>query len=346
MEKLAQQKKQSLTKKLVGITNRKDLLLKIVSVCLASLLWYFVVGEDQVDMNIQVPIEVLNLPENLVISNQFKKELEVTIRGPRSIIQELRNRNISRPVDLSKAEPGTRVIKNENDSIPLPRGISVLQLQPANITLSIDLLIQKQIPIHAVTEGEVSQGYKLEQITLDPDKIIVAGPKTVVESELALKTYVINLDGLNHSITLPVHLDLSPEFVNLIGETVIVAKIEVKEKFIKKTVGKIPINVKDADIPVIVEPNSITVEADIPENLVRDTPVPAMLFRAYVNAKDIQLPQTVEVIVNGVTVPGHEPITIKSHSPLKVQVTPVKDPIPASPTKGLQGNPTTGTGKK
>ncbi len=311
---------------MLGKTNRQDLLLKIVSLCLGSLLWFFVVGEDQVDMNIQVPIEVLNLPENLVISNQFNKELDVSVRGPRSIIQELRNRNISRPVDLSKAEPGTRVIKNSKDSIPLPRGITVIQLQPANITLSIDRLMQKQIPIHAVTEGEVSQGYTLQQITLDPDKIVVSGPQTVVESELALKTYVINLDGLNHSITLPVHLDLSPEFVSLIGETVIVAKIEVQEKFVTKTVKKIPINVKDAGKPVIVEPNSITVVADIPENLIRDTPVPAMLFRAYVNAKDIQQPRNVAVIVNGVTVPGHEPITIRSHRPLKVHVTPVKNP--------------------
>jgi len=334
MEKLAQQKKQSLTQKLIGTTNRMDLLLKIVSLCLGTLLWYFVVGEDQVDMNIQVPIEVLNLPEDLVISNQFKKELDVSIRGPRSIIQELRQRNITRPIDLSDAEPGTRVINNENDSIPLPRGISVLQLQPANITLSIDRLIQKQIPIHAVTEGEVSPGFKLQQISLDPNKIVVSGPKTVIESELALKTYVINLDGLNHSITLPVHLDLSPEFINLIGETVVVAKIEVQEKFVKKTVSKIPINVKDATRPVIVEPSSITVVAQIPENLVRDTPVPAMLFRAYINAKDIQQPRDVPVFVNGVTVPGHEPITIESHSPLKVRITPVKDPMPAASTKG------------
>ena len=330
MEKLAQQKKQSLKQKLTGITNRKDMLLKVVSLCLGALLWYLVVGEDQVDINIQVPIEVLNLPENLVISNQFKKELDVTVRGPRSIIQDLRNRIISRPVDLSKAGPGTIVIKNEKYSIPLPRGTSVLRLQPANITLSIDQLIQKTIPINAVTEGEVSAGYELRQITMDPDKIIVSGPKPVLESALALQTYVINLDGLNHSITLPVHLNLSAKFVNLIGETVVVAQIEVQEKFIKKTVDKIPIKVKNASRSVIVEPDSITVVAEIPENLVRDTPVPSMLFRAYVNAKGVQQPQDEPVIVNCLSVPGHEPITIKSYSPVKVHISPVKDPVPAA----------------
>jgi hypothetical protein len=75
------------------------------------------------------------------------------------------------------------------------------------------------------------------------------------------------------------------------------------------------------------------VVAEIPKNLVRDTPEPAMLFRAYVNAKDIQQARDVPVIVNGVSVPGHEPITIKSHKPLKVRISPVKDSKPE--TKAL-----------
>jgi YbbR domain-containing protein len=324
MEKLVQQKKQPLKPRMAGMFNRKDLLLKIISLCLGSLLWYLVVGEDQVDISIQVPIEVLNLPDNLVISNKFKEELDVSIRGPRSIIQELRNRNISRPVDLSKAEPGAIVIKNDKDSIPLPRGITVLQLQPANITLSIDRLVQKTIPIHPVTEGEVSPGYKLRQITMDPNEIIVSGPQTVLNSALSLKTYVINLEGLNRSITLPVHLNLSPEFIDLIGETVVVAKIEVQEKIVSKKISKIPINVKDASRSVIVEPHTISVVAEIPASLIRDTPEPAMLFRAYVNAGDIQQPYDVPVVVNGVSVPGHGPITIKSHTPLKVRISPVQ----------------------
>ncbi len=323
MENPAQQNKKSLTWGLISRTNRKELLLKVISLCLGALLWYLVVGEDQVDMNIRVPIEILNLPKNLVISNHYKKELEVTIRGPRSLIQELRNRNISRPVDLSEATPGTINIKSTKDSIPLTRGISVLQLQPANITLSIDQLIQKQIPIHAVTEGHLADGFILKDIHLDPDKIVVSGPRNLVESERDLKTYVINLDKLNHSTTLSVNLNLSPEFIDLIGETVIVATITVQEKFITKTVKKIPINVKDPTGPVTLHPDTITVKAEIPQNLFRDTPVPSMLFRAYVNAKGINETKEIPVIVSGVNVPGHEPITILSRRPERVRIAPI-----------------------
>ncbi len=311
-------------RRLKAVVRHKDLLLKLFSLCLGTVLWFFVVAANQVEMNIKFPIELVNLPENLVIYNQYQKELDVTVRGSRRILQELRTRNIVRSIDLTGAVPDTIVIANTLDSIPLPSSVSVLRLQPANITLSIDQLVQKHIPIHAVTEGEVSAGYKLQQIVLNPTNIEVSGPKTVIDPQLALKTYVINLDGLNHSTTLPVHLNLSPELVNLIGETTVVAKILVKENFVEKTIKKIPINVKDAGAPVTVKPNSITVKASIPESLISETPVLSMLFRAYINAADIRLPRKVPVVVNGVTVPGHEPITILSHAPLEVQVFPVK----------------------
>ncbi len=224
---------------------RKNWPLKIISLCLAIMLWYFVVGEDQVDITIQVPIEVINLPSSLTISNQYKKDIEVSVRGPRSMVQDLKNRNISRPVDLTDAESGTIVIKNDENSIPFPKGIEVLRLQPANITLLLDQLVQKTFAIDPVTEGEPTEGYELKKLYLDPHQLAISGPKTVIDKDLALKTYVINLDGLDRSTTLQVHLNLDQDFLDLIGETVVTAVLEVREKLTEQTVEKIPVNVFD-----------------------------------------------------------------------------------------------------
>ncbi len=125
----------------------KNWILKLISLSLAIMLWYFVVGEDQVDIKIQVPIEIINLPADLTVSNQYKKDIEVSVRGPRSMILELRNRNITRPVDLASAQSGTIVIKNDENSIPLPKGITVQRLQPTNITLQIDELLEKDFQL-------------------------------------------------------------------------------------------------------------------------------------------------------------------------------------------------------
>jgi hypothetical protein len=321
MEKLVQrEKKKKLLSDVLCRVSPKECALKILSLFLAIFLWYFVVGEDQVDITLTVPIEILNLPADLVISNHFKKDIEVSVRGPRSMIQELRRQNITRPIDLSTAKPGTLVIKNEADSIPFPMGITVLRLQPANTTLLIDKLVKKNLPIHPVIEGEPAPGYELGKITLRPDQLTISGPRHLLESQLALKTYVINLDGLDHSTTVQVQLNLSPELLNLIGETVVSVEISLKEKLLRKTVRGIPVNVRDATVPVVAVPGSVAVVADIPENLIRDTPELAMLFRASVSARDVRKSQKAPVNVVGVNVPGHAPIQVISVRPDQVSL--------------------------
>ncbi|MCI5165057.1 MAG: hypothetical protein D3903_02940 [Candidatus Electrothrix sp. GM3_4] len=304
--------------------NYKDLLLKLISLALGVLIWFLAVGTDQIDVSMDVPIEILNLPKRLVIYNQYQKEVSVTLRGPRGIIQELRNRPPSLSLDLSDAESDTIVLNTETLSFPLPSGISILRIQPSSITLSIDKLVEQQIPITAVTEGDVAEGYILQGVSLNPDKILVSGPASIVSLEEALKTYVINLSGLNHSTTLPVHLDLSPEFMELIGETTVIAKLAVVDKFVEKKVRKIPINIRDAGQDVQVKPHSITVVAGIPEKLISETPVLSMLFRASVSVGPGEFPRKIPLTVNGVSVPGHEPILIISYSPTEVQVSLTK----------------------
>lgn len=306
----------------------KNWILKLISLSLAIMLWYFVVGEDQVDINITVPIEIINLPAALTISSQFKKDIEVAVRGPRSLILELRNRTITRPVDLSSARPGTIVIKNDEESIPLPMGITVQRLQPTNITLQLDELLQKKFPVTPTTEGELAPGYVLQKIYIDPDNLMISGPKSVLEKSNELKTYVIDLDNLDHSTTLQVHLNLEEDFFDLIGETVVTVKIEVHEKMIELDVKNIPVNVRDSNKAVTVEPNSISVKARIPENLIKDTPELAMLFRASISSIDVTATKQMTVNVNGVNVPGHEPITILSVTPNTITVNPVENNKP------------------
>ncbi|PID71445.1 MAG: hypothetical protein CSB34_07345 [Desulfobulbus propionicus] len=291
-------------------------MLKLLSLIIGASLWYFVVGEDQIDITINVPIEVHNLPANLVIANQYKKEIEVSIRGSRRIIQEIRQQNISRPVDLDDVEAGAIVIANDHNSIPFPQGITVQRLQPTTFTLLIDQLEQKEFTINPVLDGEPKDGYVLKSITMDPEHLTVTGPKSLLEKQPALKTVVIGLDGLMASTKLQIQLDLSNELQHLIGETVVTATLEVDEQMLTKTVRGIPINVRDVTGPYSTSPSMVTVEADIPANLIRDTPELAMLFRASVSSKTEKDDRgAVPVQVIGITVPGHKPVIVQKVDP-------------------------------
>ncbi len=256
----------------------KDWLLKFISLVLAIGLWYFVGGENRVDKNVMIPIEIINLPRNLVISNQFKKEIEVTVSGPRSLILEMSNRAITRQVDLSSATPGTMVIENDNDHIPVPRGITVQRVQPSSIILSLDKLVQKQFPISARTIGKVADGYYVKSLKMDPDVITIAGPFTVLSQFNELYTRAINLDGMKQSVQLQVPLELEPAIVDLIGETSVTAEINIGLETVAKTLDNLPVNVVIDGIKRDVNPETVRVTANFPRILLEHKVDPKSLI--------------------------------------------------------------------
>jgi hypothetical protein len=256
----------------------KDWLLKFISFVLAIGLWFFVGGEDRVDKNVMIPIEIINLPRDLVISNQFKKEIEVTVSGPRSMILEMTSRAITRQVDLSSATPGTMVIENDNDHIPVPRGITVQRVQPSSIILSLDKLIQKQFPISARTIGKVANGYYVKSLKMAPDVITIAGPHTILSQVDELFTKAINLEGMKQSVQLQVPLEMEPAIVELIGETSVTAEIMIGLETVARTLDKMLVHVVIDGVKRKVKPERVKVTANIPQKLLANNVDPKNLF--------------------------------------------------------------------
>ena len=242
----------------------KEWIPMLISLVLAIALWNFVGGEQRVDKNVMIPVEVINLPRDLVISNQFKKVIDVTVNGPRALILEIDNKQITRQIDLSKATPGTTVITNDLDSIEVPRGVTVLRVQPSSIILSLDKLITKQFPINPVTTGNPQPGYILQALTMDPEFISITGPETVLAQYEILRTKVININGASKSIQRQIPLDLEPAIVDLIGETTITADISIVLETVQKDYTLLiePV-VGDTELPI----QKVSIIANVPKLL-------------------------------------------------------------------------------
>ncbi len=289
MEKLVRQIIDNLT----SVPRPKNWVLKLLSLLFALFLWYFVVGEDKVDMNVTIPVEIVNLPRDLVISNQYKKQLEVTISGQRSIIRGLTEQHISRSIDLSDADPGTVVTQNQLDSIKLPRGLSILRIQPPTITLLLDRLIQKEMAIEPVLVGEVHKDFSLESVIPDPPTLEISGPQAVLGNIKTLKARPINIDGLEQSIVKQVSLDLQPEIADLIGEPVVAVRINVSELKQKIELAGIPVefdpvDVKETEVIYQVKPPAVTITAEIPQQMIRKSNDLKSLFKVTITPESFK----------------------------------------------------------
>jgi len=274
----------------------KNWLLKLISLLLAVTLWLFVGGEDRIDKNVMVPIEIINLPRSLVISNQFKKEIEVSVSGPRSLILEMGNRSVTRQIDLSTATPGTMVIENSNQHIPVPRGVTVQRVQPSSIILSLDMLVQKQLAITPRTTGRLAEGYYLKALDTDPDLITITGPQTILAQVEELFTRAISLEGLQHSTQLQVPLQLDANIIELIGETSVTADLQIALETTTRSLEKVPVLLVEGGENWTIEPETVKIIANIPELLLLDDTDPQTLFFATAVAEEGESQLPVKVI--------------------------------------------------
>jgi YbbR domain-containing protein len=269
MEKLARE----IIKKYRWFSSQKwaaDWGFKAVSLIFALLMWYFVVGEDKVDMTVYVPIEITNLPQNLIIANQFKKQLEVTVSGPRGLVRSITNQHITRSIDLANAKPGTQVFQNKPESINLPRGIVVQRIQPANFTLTIDRLLEKELPIKPIITGTPAEGFEITTIIAQPSSLGLKAPAAALKDTIFLATQPIDISGRLTSLNNQrVALDVKPEIEELIGESLISVNIGIKEKAIPREFSGIPVEFSHTAERTAykLQPGLVSIKAELPYRL-------------------------------------------------------------------------------
>jgi len=311
MEKLVRQ----IIARISSFRRPKNWVLKLVSLFFALFLWYFVVGEDKVDMNVTIPVEIVNLPRDLVISNQYKKQIEVTVSGQRSLIRGMSEQHISRSIDLSKATPGTVVIQNHPDSISLPRGLSILRVQPPTITLLLDRLIQKELPIKPILVGKLHKDYRLDSVTVDPPNLEISGPQSILAQEENLSTSPININGLDQSTVKQIPLALKPEISDLIGEPIVAVRLSISELKQNMEIRDIPVdfeldNGRPTETIYRLFPSTVDATVEVPQSIARKQGDLRSLFQAKIKPESLQ--------------PGRSNLTVVLNGPSGVKILKIK----------------------
>ncbi len=253
-------------------------LLRGVSLFLAVILWSFVGGESRIDKDIMVPVEIINLPQDLVISNQYKKELRVSVNGSRSNVRELENmENLIRLIDLASAKEGSKVVHNTAADIPVGRGVTVQRIQPESIILSLDSLISKELPIQVRTVGKPINGYYLQAKTAAPASISITGSQTKLLGIDVLMTRPVNLSEMEGAVQMQVPLELSDELTNMIGETSVTVSLDIRPIAESITIEGLPVQAVVDGERAVVEPKEVTVVAAIPAGYLAARTAPASL---------------------------------------------------------------------
>lgn len=80
--------------------------LKLLSLVLAVVLWFLVVGQEKAEIGMKVPIVYSGLPKNMLMAGEPIDEVDVRLYGPRNLVRQVASQPVSKAIAINNLEPG------------------------------------------------------------------------------------------------------------------------------------------------------------------------------------------------------------------------------------------------
>jgi YbbR domain-containing protein len=216
--------------------------LKALSLAFALVLYSLFHGQEE-QRWILVNVAALAPPEggDRVLQTPVPPNVRVTLRGPKSILDELRADDIgSIQVDLHKGTE-TRVTF-EPRMVHVPAGVKVEQIDPPAIDLQWEDRVVRDVPVQVSVVGSPAPGFVVKGTPVsDPATVRARGPKSeamVLQHARADAFDVTGLTEGKHTRTL--RLDTAPGRVTYEVPSVTVT-LEIAREVSERPYTKVPI---------------------------------------------------------------------------------------------------------
>ena len=243
----------------------RDWGLKLIALLLAIGLWYYAVGEESIEVTRTIPLTLEIKNEQMSILETSAHTVQVTLSAPRALLSEMTSKEIQATheigSDIQAAGDYSFRLESREIKLPTPQ-VRVVKISPEIIHATIDELIVQKTKIEPYIVGDPAIGYKVreDEIQLDPNAILIEGPKGYLEKLGSIRTERIDLVGRIRSFRRTVQLEL-PSNIKPLSESLVDVFIPIREEFGEKEFTDISVkilNLPDQKMTAELEPEKIT----------------------------------------------------------------------------------------
>ena len=203
--------------------------LKLVSLGLAILLWYVVAGEKTSEIGLTVPVELQNLSKDLEVVGEPIDKVEVRLRATPAILRRIDPQDVSVRVDLAGVAEGEHYFHLTEQTLRRPFGVSVVRLNPASLTLDLERTLVRDLPIRARVVGTPAPGFEVAEVTTQPAKVRVAGPRSRVQALASVYTEAVSVEQARANVSSSVNVGIGDPLVRIQGDPRVRVTAHVRE---------------------------------------------------------------------------------------------------------------------
>ncbi|MBN2333034.1 MAG: hypothetical protein JXO49_02890 [Deltaproteobacteria bacterium] len=217
--------------------------LKILSVILAVLLWFVVIGESKNELGMDVPIEFQGIAQDVTIAGDIPSTIHIRLKGSATLLRPLTKKPPFFSIDLAGAKVGDNVILlGEHQLKNLSLGINVVDITPPTITLTLDTIIEKRLPVVIETSGSLPRGYQIANMSTMPEFAVVRGTKRYLQKIDKITTKPIDLSTIEQQLSREVALSYLPEKIKSIDPLTVKVFIAISEERTQRSIKGVRID--------------------------------------------------------------------------------------------------------
>ncbi len=157
---------------LYRLMKKENILARIISILIACGLWIYVMTDQNpiIERSVEVELKQANLPENMVVFNAPDR-VAVKVRGSRSLIADDSEKLITASIDLKNVTEGQQELPVQ---VSFSKG-DIISVSPAEISVYVDTVSEKTVPVHPRVVGVVSDDLTLGSSKITPAEVMVKG---------------------------------------------------------------------------------------------------------------------------------------------------------------------------
>ena len=201
-------------KEIVRSTKSKDLLLFAVAFLIASFFWLLQALNEIYETDLQVPVEISNLPEEVLITDPPVSHLTLTVRekGSTLLLHYFGNKNRPVRIDFNKwrnNESHTRIpvgsIEKEIKAA-LPGSTVLLGTKPSVIEYYYSLGEKKKVPVRLNIQSSTAIEYVVTDTLVRPDSVWAFAPTGILASLQEVSTQKDTFLQINDTVNAEIPL--------------------------------------------------------------------------------------------------------------------------------------------
>ena len=208
------QQKKNFLRNFLRINNSGEFLVFLFFLFAAFIFWYLMTMNQEYEMKYKVRLELKRLPDNLIVTEELPKEIEVVLKDRGDKLVEYKARGLMKTLVIDHRHyanvMGHTAIHgaelNKLLSVGLASSTSIVSVSQDTLQYYVADARGMKLPVRWQGEVEADNQYTMEQVRVEPDSVVVYAAPQVRDTMKAVYVSDIYLVGLTDSVNHPIDL--------------------------------------------------------------------------------------------------------------------------------------------